>query len=118
MNYFENTKFSRYQFNSTEMNNMFNENKEHIALCENVQYIICADDCSFEQADEEIHNLFKLLKKISENPNYSNIKVRFLYIKGNIGSIEYYNPMLIVDKDTWMFVKGMMVYASINHSEI
>ena len=108
MEYFENTKFSHYQFSNEEMENMYDENKERTSFSF-IQYIICADGCSNVQADIEIKNLKKLLDSIKANPNYSYLNFRLVYVKNNIGSIEYYNPMLIVDKDTWMFVKGMMV---------
>ena len=107
MVYFENTKFSHYRFSPSEMDRMYDENLEPIFIGQNVQYIVCTDGCSFEKAQEETKNLFKLIQKIKQNPNYSYLKIRFVNVKCESLSEELYNPMLVVDKDTWMFIKGM-----------
>ena len=113
MDYFKNTRFSYYNFSIDEMENMYDENMERLSL-PNIQYIVYADGCTHEEADVEMKNLYELLKKFKTNPYYIFINIKFIYIKNNIGSNEFYNPMLIVDKDTWMFIKGMLVGSFIN----
>ncbi len=109
MNCFENLKFSHYEFSKKEMENMYDENFEPIFIGSNVQHIICVEGCSFEKAQEDMRNLFELIKKVKQNPNYSYLKIMFVNVKSEFLSEESYNPMLIVNKDTWMFIKGMYV---------
>ena len=114
MNYFENTKFSHYRFSSSEMNRMYDENLEPIFIGQNVQYIVCADGCDFETAQKEMKNLFELIQKVKQNPNYSYLQIKFVNVKSEFLSEESYNPILVVDKDTWMFIKGMLVMTWFN----
>lgn len=103
---FDNVRFSHYKFSKEEIKNLYCEDKEtSFPLYGLERYIVFCDYISSKESDEIITKLYKVLKFIKSNPNFSFLEFNLIYSKSEYDM----SAMILVSQDTWYFIKGLLI---------